>query len=195
MGKPMAVPRSQGFHERRQSSRVSHSEPLIGSTWASSWRIREATQSVSPTAKSPTATVTTSTPLSRCWLPKVNRGWPVRASIPISPRANPKKRLTRPRTRDDPSRAVMAVKASTIRATYSAGPKLRATSAITGARKVNPNVAMVPATKEPMAAVARAAAPRPRLAILLPSRAVTIEADSPGVLRRIEVVEPPYMPP
>jgi hypothetical protein len=48
---------------------------------------------------------------------------------------------------------------------------------------------------EPMAAVARAAAPRPALAILLPSSAVTIEDDSPGVLSRMDVVEPPYMPP
>ena len=53
----------------------------------------------------------------------------------------------------------------------------------------------MPATKEPMAAVARAWAARPRLAIWLPSMAVTTEALSPGVLSRIEVVEPPYMPP
>ena len=56
-------------------------------------------------------------------------------------------------------------------------------------------VAMVPATNEPIAAVASAAAPRPDLAILLPSRAVMIEDDSPGVFKRIEVVDPPYMPP
>jgi hypothetical protein len=54
---------------------------------------------------------------------------------------------------------------------------------------------MVPATKEPIAAVARAWAARPDLAILLPSTAVTTDALSPGVLSRIEVVDPPYMPP
>jgi hypothetical protein len=53
----------------------------------------------------------------------------------------------------------------------------------------------VPATNEPIAAVARAWAPRPCLAIMLPSIAVTIEPLSPGVLSRIEVVEPPYMAP
>ena len=37
--------------------------------------------------------------------------------------------------------------------------------------------------------------PRPALAILLPSSAVAIEALSPGVLIRIAVVDPPYMPP
>ena len=54
---------------------------------------------------------------------------------------------------------------------------------------------MVPATKDPMAAVASAWAARPVLAILLPSMAVTTEALSPGVFSRIDVVDPPYMPP
>ena len=66
---------------------------------------------------------------------------------------------------------------------------------MTGASRVSASVASVPATNEPTAAVASAAAPRPALAIWLPSRAVMIEADSPGVLSRIDVVEPPYMPP
>jgi hypothetical protein len=54
---------------------------------------------------------------------------------------------------------------------------------------------MVPATKEPIAAVASAARARPRRAIWGPSIAVATEADSPGVLSRIDVVDPPYMPP
>ncbi|MNW18276.1 hypothetical protein D3C71_2177770 [compost metagenome] len=64
-----------------------------------------------------------------------------------------------------------------------------------GATKARASVAIRPATKEPMAAVARAGPPLPLRAILLPSSAVTIEALSPGVLSRMEVVEPPYMPP
>ena len=54
---------------------------------------------------------------------------------------------------------------------------------------------IAPATNDPMAAVASACAALPALAILLPSMAVTTEALSPGVLSRMEVVEPPYMPP
>ncbi len=54
---------------------------------------------------------------------------------------------------------------------------------------------IVPATNEPIAAVASACDARPALAILLPSIAVTTDDDSPGVFSRIEVVEPPYMPP
>jgi hypothetical protein len=51
-------------------------------------------------------------------------------------------------------------------------------------------VAMVPAKKDPMALVASAGPGPPRLAIWLPSIAVTMVALSPGVLRRMEVVEP-----
>ena len=54
---------------------------------------------------------------------------------------------------------------------------------------------MAPATNDPIAAVANACAARPALAILLPSMAVTTDDDSPGVFNRIEVVDPPYMPP
>ena len=57
------------------------------------------------------------------------------------------------------------------------------------------NVPMVPAMNDPMAAVASAWAPRPRLAILLPSMAVITDDDSPGVFSRMDVVDPPYMPP
>ena len=87
------------------------------------------------------------------------------------------------------------VKASTMSAKYSAGPKRMASFTKSGARKVSSSVPMVPATKDPIAAVASAAAPRPRRAIWLPSRAVMMDPDSPGVLSRIDVVELPYMAP
>ncbi|MNC80976.1 hypothetical protein D3C75_1339580 [compost metagenome] len=64
-----------------------------------------------------------------------------------------------------------------------------------GANSVSKTVAMVPATNEPIAAVASAGPARPLRAIRLPSRAVTMEDDSPGVLSRIEVVEPPNCAP
>ena len=48
---------------------------------------------------------------------------------------------------------------------------------------------------EPMAAVARAGPARPCLAIMLPSIAVTMVADSPGVFSRIDVVDPPNIAP
>ncbi len=85
--------------------------------------------------------------------------------------------------------------AKIISAKYSAGPKDSAILTMVGAISASPSVAMRPATNEPMAAVASAGPPLPLRAILLPSSAVTMEALSPGVLSRIDVVEPPYMPP
>ena len=87
------------------------------------------------------------------------------------------------------------VKAKIISAKYSAGPNLSATSTTTGASSVTRIVAIVPATKEPMAQVASAGPARPFFAIKLPSSAVAMDADSPGVLSKIVVVEPPYMAP
>ena len=100
-----------------------------------------------------------------------------------------------PRTVLLPSTALTVVNASTINIKYSGGPNLTACSATMGANSVTNTVAIVPATKEPMAAVASAAPARPLLAILLPSIAVTMLAVSPGVLSKMEVVEPPYIAP
>ena len=116
-------------------------------------------------------------------------------SLPTRPCARPNNRLARPRESELPSTAVTVVKASTIRPKYAAGLKRSATCTIKGAMKVSARVAIVPATNEPIAAVASAWAPRPARAMAWPSIAVTIEPDSPGVLSRIEVVEPPYMAP
>ena len=115
--------------------------------------------------------------------------------MPTSPRARPKNRLARPRDSEAPSTAVTVVSARTISAKYSAGPNSSAILTISGATKVSAAVAIVPAMKEPIAAVASAWAPRPLRAISWPSMAVTMLPDSPGVLSRIAVVEPPYIAP
>ena len=67
--------------------------------------------------------------------------------------------------------------------------------AIAGERVINPITASVPALKEVMALMPRAAPALPCLVSWNPSTAVITEADSPGMLRRIEVVDPPYMAP
>ena len=115
--------------------------------------------------------------------------------MPTSPSASPIKSAVRPRSALAPRTALTVVKASTMSMKYSGGPSRTAYSATIGANTVTSTVAMVPATKEPMAAVAKAAPARPFLAILLPSMAVTMDPASPGVLSKMEVVEPPYMAP
>src|SRR3546814_19270351 len=54
---------------------------------------------------------------------------------------------------------------------------------------------MVPAINEQIASVASATAPRHARAILLPTGAVIIDPASPGVLIKMDVVDPPYMAP
>ncbi len=111
------------------------------------------------------------------------------------PSRKPTNRLVSPRTAEEPSTADTMTKDSTISEKYSAGPKASAKRTTTGARKATPSVPMVPATNEPSAEVASAAPARPLRAMRLPSSAVTMVAVSPGVLSRMEVVEPPYMAP
>ena len=81
--------------------------------------------------------------------------------MPIKPRARPTNKLMIPRSSDAPSRTETVVNATTVSAKYSAGPKLSASDASSGAVKVSAIVARVPATNEPMAAVASAADARP----------------------------------
>ena len=100
-----------------------------------------------------------------------------------------------PRSRDEPSTLVTRTIAISMIARYDGAPISTAMSASAGAKNTTSSVPMVPAMKDPMAAVASACAARPRLAILLPSIAVITDADSPGVFSRIDVVDPPYIPP
>ena len=134
-------------------------------------------------------------PSSRLGEPNVMRCAPVWLSMPITQSASPSRSEVKPRVRDVPITAEMVVKARTISAKYSVGPKVKASSAKVGARKVRSTVPIVPATNDPIAAVASAAAPRPFRAIRLPSIAVTMELLSPGVFSRMDVVEPPYIAP
>ncbi len=134
-------------------------------------------------------------PSDNSGIPNVARGWPVRKSIPTTPIARPRNSEIAPRSFDEPSTAVTATSANSMIARYDGAPRVTANREIGGANAASNTVPMVPATNDPIAAVANAWAARPALAILLPSIAVITDDDSPGVFSRIEVVEPPYMPP
>jgi hypothetical protein len=92
---------------------------------------------------------------------------------------------------NDPSR-MKAIKKT---ANISGGPNSIAKLARTGARSIRPAILRVPPTQDPHPDIKRAAPPRPFRVIWYPSIQVTIEADSPGMFIRMEVVEPPYMAP
>ena len=115
--------------------------------------------------------------------------------MPTNPSIRPSRRLSQPERFSPPRTVVTVTKASTINAKYSADPKASAMRTMTGAVRVSASVASVPATNDPIAAVASAAPARPLRAIWWPSIAVTMVALSPGVLSRIDVVDPPYIAP
>src|SRR3990167_115018 len=86
-------------------------------------------------------------------------------SSPTVPSRSPRHIETSALTRDRPPSAETAVSPSSIRLKYSAGPNEIATHASGGASSIRPTVESVPATNEPMAAVASAAPARPRFAL------------------------------
>ena len=103
--------------------------------------------------------------------------------------------MARALTVDPLASVIEAMSPSTTSEKYSAEPKLSAARASGGAASGSTSVATVPATKEPIAATASACPARRARAIWCPSMAVTAEDDSPGRLRRMAVVEPPYCAP
>lgn len=99
-GKPRAVPRSQGFQERPQSSRLIQGRPT-GMMSSGRRRRCAATHSASPIAKIAKATTTMSIPSANSGLPKVRRGWPV--CVPTKPIATPRNSAMNHRNRETPS--------------------------------------------------------------------------------------------
>jgi hypothetical protein len=76
-------------------------------------------------------------------------------------------------------------------AVYSAGPNRNAKPAKAGATSVSATRLIDAAMNEPIAATPSARPALPCSVIAYPSRHVTIDADSPGVLSRIDVVGSP----
>src|SRR4030067_3872500 len=83
----------------------------------------------------------------------------------------------------------------TMREKYSGGPNRRAKLASVGARKMSRKILIVPAINEPNAEIPRSGPALPLRAIWYPSRQVITEAASPGMLTRMDVVDPPYIAP
>ena len=116
-------------------------------------------------AKSPTITLMKSIPARSVGYPKVSRAAPVRGSWPIRVVMSPRAMEITPLRRARPERLMISVSAMNMRAKYSGGPNVTATSARSGAKKVRPIRPSVPATKEEIAQMARAGPAFPCLAI------------------------------
>ena len=85
--------------------------------------------------------------------------------------------------------------ASTIRPNSAAGPICSMSFANGGANSISPTTLTVPPMKLPIAAIISAGPARPCIAMAWPSIQVMIDAASPGIRTRIDVVDPPYMAP
>ncbi len=115
--------------------------------------------------------------------------------MPMMASAKPMNSEVRPRSAESPKAEETVTKASTISAKYSRGPKTSASLTMKGAMKASAERRDQAGDEGADGGRRQRRTAAPARAILLPSSAVTIEALSPGVFSRIEVVEPPYMPP
>ena len=143
----------------------------------------------------PMMIATISNPLVMLVNPRVNRSLPLTMSIPTVEMNSPNATINRAFNMEPPTMNIVTTNPRVITPKYSGGPNFSAAATRMGEKKFRPSVLNVPAMKEPMAAIPRAAPARPCFAIWWPSRQVTTDAASPGMLTSMEVVEPPYMDP
>ncbi len=94
-----------------------------------------------------------------------------------------------------PVSSVTVVRPSNISAKVSGGPNDSDHFASAGDTSISSTTPKVPAMNEPIAAMPSAGPARPCSAIWWPSRQVTTDADSPGVLISTDVIVPPYIVP
>ncbi len=120
---------------------------------------------------------------------------PSMGSVPMVPNSRPRAPIMKAFSLDPEPRKLTRINPQRMRDTYSGEANFRAKLAKGGARKSRPKRLIVPAMKEAMAAMPRAGPALPLRAIWYPSRQVTTLAASPGMLMRMEVVDPPYMAP
>ena len=91
----------------------------------------------------------------------VKRDWAVKTSVPTPASHKPTNVVRMPLTTDLPVKKATIANPRTMSPKYSGGPKRSANFATGGAKNISPNTPKVPATKEEIAAIPRAAPARP----------------------------------
>lgn len=129
-------------------------------------------------------------PLPSSRKPKLKRAAPLLGSIPTVPRIMPRTSVAKAFRSEPRASTTTPTRPRRISEKYSAGPTYSAMRASLGAKAATKSVAMVPAAKEPIAAMASAGPARPFRAIWWPSTQVMTDEASPGRLIRIAVVDP-----
>ena len=163
--KPSTEPRAIGMAERFQSSLVGIRLPT-GTACIERVRNFSTFSKTSPRPKMPIATTTTPKPSVSSGMPRVKRGWPVMTSCPTMLSSRPAAIMISDLTTLPLARTKMTMKPSSSSDRFSAGPKRMANS--TSGMLIRPmaSAPTVPATKEPIAAMAMALPARPCCAIL-----------------------------
>src|ERR1044071_7145869 len=134
-------------------------------------------------------------PSASSGMSKAMRDWPVSMSEPTQDKSSPSITIAIALNTEPLASTTAKTSPSTISEKYSAGPNLSASAVKGTPSAATSTVEKQPAMNEPMAAMASAGPALPCFAIWWPSSVVTTEDDSPGMLIRIEVVEPPYCAP
>lgn len=150
---------------------------------------------ISPIPNTPMIATIGSMPSNSVKLPKVNRGNPDCSSMPTVEIATPITTAVRPSIGASPTNVALSTKAITTTAKYTAGPKARPNSDIGPATKAKPRKARMLPTNDARAEMDSAVAAFPLSAIGCPSRVVIMAPGSPGILRRIAEIRPPYSAP
>jgi hypothetical protein len=128
-------------------------------------------------------------------IPKVSLILPDIMSVPTVLRRRPKIAMIEAFKTERLLRYITKVIPIKIIEKYSGGPNRIANLDKGRASRESAMILNVPPMKEPRADIPKAGPARPFLAIWCPSKQVTTEAASPGILTSIEVVEPPYIAP
>ena len=150
---------------------------------------------ISPKPNMPMPTTTKPMPSDSSGMPQVMRSAPVSRSEPIIDSSRPVRIMVSALSTEPLASTTAKIRPRHISEKYSAGPNSSARLVSGAPSAATSTVATQPAKNEPMAAMASAGPARPCLAISWPSRQVTTDDDSPGMLTRIDVVEPPYCAP
>jgi hypothetical protein len=149
----------------------------------------------SPIAKRPINTVTKSTPVRKNGTPKVKRSMPHWASVPIVPRNMPTQRDTRAVDSEAwPSTATLA-SPNTTTAKSSTVEKVSANVANGGAKKARNKALTRPPKAEDMMARPSAYCVCPWRLRRYPSQVAGTSIGSPGMLKRMPVIDPAKTPP
>ena len=119
----------------------------------------------------------------------------MKRSVPIEVSHSPSNSDSSPLISDGPDSSTTSARPRHISAKYSGDENCSANSATGGASTVSRTMPTVPAMNEAIAAMPSAGPARPFFAMAWPSMQVTTDDDSPGMLSRIDVVEPPYLAP